>query len=140
MQELVPWVQQRYHVTSNPARAIVGGSSLGGLTAAYAALRHPEVFGNVLSQSGSFWWKPRHETEMRWLARQYVESPRLPLRFYLDVGRLESDGQRQANEHMRDLWREKGYPVHYNEFAGGHTFLCWQGTLSDGLIALIGNS
>ena len=26
--------------------------------AAFAGLTHPEIFGNVLSQSGSYWWKP----------------------------------------------------------------------------------
>jgi len=34
------------------------GSSPGGLAATYAAYRHPEMFGNVLSQSGSYWWTP----------------------------------------------------------------------------------
>jgi enterochelin esterase-like enzyme len=31
---------------------VVAGSSFGGLAATYAALRHSEVFGNVLCQSG----------------------------------------------------------------------------------------
>ncbi len=116
----------------------MGGSSLGGLTAAFAALRRPDLFGNVLSQSGSYWWRPPDDAEPHWLARQFEAAPRLPLRFYLDVGSLESDGQRRANERLRDVLQGKGYPVRYAEFRGGHTFLCWQGTLSDGLLALLG--
>jgi enterochelin esterase-like enzyme len=137
-QELVPWARQEYHVTTDPARVVVGGSSLGGLTAAFAGLRYPDVFGNVLSQSGSFWWRPQGDREPHWLGRQFEVSPRVSLRFYLDVGCLESEGQRRANESMRDLLRAKGCPVQYAEFSGGHTFLCWQGTLPDGLHALLG--
>ncbi len=136
--ELLPWVRQHYHVTVQPSRAVVGGSSLGGLTAAFAALRRPDLFGNVLSQSGSYWRPPPGDAEPHWLARQFEAAPRLPLRFYLDVGVLESEGQRRANDYMRDVLQGKGYPVRYTEFPGGHTFLCWQGTLSDGLLALLG--
>jgi enterochelin esterase-like enzyme len=58
--ELVPWVRANYNVTTNPSLTAVGGYSAGGFAAAYTALRHPEVFGNVISQSGSFWWAPDH--------------------------------------------------------------------------------
>ena len=39
-------------------RTVLAGSSYGGLAATTVAMRHPEVFGNVLSMSGSFWWSP----------------------------------------------------------------------------------
>ena len=141
--ELLPWVRERYHVTTDPARTIVGGSSYGGLAATFAALRAPEVFGNVLSQSGSFWWKPEGAGEHEWLARQFALNPKLPLHFYLDVGLRESgptpdNGPTQVvvNRHMRDVLQAKGYPVQYAEFMGGHDYICWRGTLVDGLLAL----
>src|SRR5258708_10154483 len=56
--ELVPWVRARYNVTHDPERTVVSGKSAGGLAAAYMGLRHSEVFGNVFSQSGAFWWSP----------------------------------------------------------------------------------
>ncbi len=90
-------------------------------------------------------WKPDGEREPSWLPRQYAAAPRLPLRLYLDIGLLESAPSRDdgpsgvaANRHMRDILRAKGYPVHYAEFCGGHDYLCWQGTLADGLRALRG--
>jgi enterochelin esterase-like enzyme len=53
---LPPWVHGQYRVTDD-ARRVVVGASLGGLMAAYCALRlrYPNAFGNVVSQSGAFW-------------------------------------------------------------------------------------
>jgi len=78
-QELLPWVRQHYHVTTDPTRTVVGGFSYGGLAATFAGLRCSEAFGNILVQSGSFSWKPEDDTECEWLAREIVASPLLSL-------------------------------------------------------------
>ncbi len=142
--EFVPWAREHFHVTFDAAKTIIGGSSLGGLTAAFAGLTAPEYFGNLLSQSGSFWWKPDDEMESEWLSRQFTLTHKLPLRFYLDAGLLETGNTRRngpsmlvVNRHMRNVLQAKGYPVHYAEHNGGHDHLCWQGTLAEGLIALL---
>ena len=74
--ELVPWVRRNYSVSADPRRTIVGGFSLGGLEAAYAASVHPELFGAVLSQSGSFWWRPSSpgtaDLSEPWMATRYA--------------------------------------------------------------------
>jgi enterochelin esterase-like enzyme len=150
--ELVPWVRARYTVTSDPAQTVVAGSSFGGIAATYAGLMHPEIFGNVLCQSGSFWWSPDHDlsrnadatTETGWLAKEYIRSPKLPLRFWMDAGVFEVDTNGtggailEPSRHMRDVLLAKGYEVHYRQFASGHDYLNWRGTLADGLLALIG--
>ena len=147
-EELLPWVRGRYRVTDDPARTVVGGASFGGLAAAYAALERPDVFGNVLSQSGSYWWSPADDPECAWLTRRYAARPRAPLRFSLEVGLLEDrfvrstgclgdPGQLRATRRLRAVLRAKGYPVRYAEFCGGHHFLCWRGTLADGVLALL---
>jgi enterochelin esterase family protein len=108
------------------------------LTAAFAALRRPDLFGNVLSQSGSFWWSA---TDSEWLTRQYVHAANVQVRFYLEAGLLENrpaPGREGAslllaNRHLRDVLEAKGYAVHYSEFMGGHDFACWRGTLAEGL-------
>lgn len=137
-QELLPWLQECYHVTSDPTHTSIGGVSAGGLAAAFAGLEAPDFFGNVLSQSGSFWWGP--ETEDEWLTSQYKTSERRPLRFYLEVGLLEQAttvDQVVVNRHLRDVLRAKGYDVHYAEYNGGHDFLTWRESLADGLLALM---
>lgn len=151
--ELLPWARRLYNFTADPRYTVVGGSSYGGLAAAYAALRHPETFGNVLSQSGSYWWTPPRssnpadfdpDAEPNWMATQFVKSPRLPVRFYMDAGTDEIDLSGHGgsilvpNRHLRDVLLAKGYEVHYREFVGGHDYLSWRGTLADGLILLIG--
>jgi len=146
--ELVPWARQRYRFSAEPERTIVGGVSLGGLNAAYCALRYPEVFGNVLSQSGAFFYFPGWDDQggndtspFGWLIRQFVTTRKLPIRFYLEAGLFENEcpetllGQ---NRRMRDVLEAKGYSVVYSEFAGGHEFLSWRGSVADGLIALAG--
>jgi enterochelin esterase family protein len=141
--ELVPWARETYNVTGDPARCVVTGASYGGLAAAYVGLLHSDLFGNVLSLSGAFQWKPQTETEFAWLTRQYALADRLPLRFYLDAGILETtalDGPSllESNRHMRDVLAAKGYPLHYAEYSGGHDPICWRGTIPDGLRYLIG--
>jgi enterochelin esterase-like enzyme len=152
--ELIPWMHAHYNVTNDPARTVVGGSSLGGLAATYAAYRHPEVFGNVLCQSGSFWWAPDHSaaipegtiTEPGWMAKQFIASPKLPLKFYMDAGSFEFDSNGtggsilENSRDMRNVLLAKGYEVHYQQFVGGHDYLSWRGTLADGLIDLIGTT
>jgi enterochelin esterase-like enzyme len=152
--ELVPWARRSYNVTSDPRQTLVGGSSYGGLAATWAGWRHPETFGNILSQSGSYWWTPPKssnssdfdsDAEPNWMAKQFIASPRLPLRFYMDAGSDEIDLSGHGNSillpnrNLRDVLLAKGYEVHYQEFIGGHDYLSWRGTLADGLILLLGS-
>jgi enterochelin esterase family protein len=147
--ELLPWARQRYRLSADPKQTIVGGSSYGGLSAAYCAFRHPEVFGNVLSQSGSFGYYPGWDSDkdrtdsspFGWLIRQFVMTRKLPIRIYLEAGLFEtapSGSILSENRRMRDVLEAKGYTIVYSEFAGGHEYLNWRGSLADGLVALAG--
>lgn len=134
--ELVPWMQRQYRATADARRTVIGGSSLGALTATCAALRHPEVFRNVLSQSGSYWWAPMGDPSAEWVKHRVAESARLPLRFYLEVGQMEIPDQQQSNHALRDVLRAKGYRVNYHEFNGNHTYLQWRGSFGAALESL----
>ena len=62
----------------------------------------------------------REDKGEEWLSRQYRDCPRVPRRFFLSVGQLESERMRSSNARMRDALHEFGYPVAYTEFGGGH--------------------
>lgn len=144
--ELLPRVRQKWHATSDPKRTVVCGSSSGGLASAFFAFRRPDVFGNVLSQSGAFWpGHTRDDPEREWLTRQYESSPKLPVRLVLQVGILEvvntpngGPSILATNRHLRDVLKAKGYDVSYREVAGGHEPLSWRGGMADGLVQLLG--
>ena len=151
--ELVPWIRARYQLSTDPARTIVAGTSAGGVAAAYAAFKYPDVFGKVMSQSGAFDWAPEHSqyglgadatTEPNAIARLYRDASRLPLEFYLDAGTFETDVVGTGGfvlepiRHLRDVLLAKGYAVHYRQFVGGHDTVNLPDTFGDALVQLIG--
>ncbi len=137
--ELMVWAGERWPVTRDPARTVVAGQSLGGLTAAYAAVCAPERFGLVLAQSGSFWWPDGPDAESsEWLTGRIEAAERLPVRFWLSVGEQEWVALPAARR-LRDVLAEKGYEdASYREYNGGHDYLCWRTELADGLVELLG--
>jgi enterochelin esterase-like enzyme len=132
--ELLPWAHERLSFDDDPARTLVAGASLGGLAAAFCGFRRPDLFGLVLAQSAPF---------QHGLATELAAHDRLPLRFALQVGRLETTAaDRRAstydvNLQMRDVLTAKGYEVAFAEYAGGHDFFWWRETIADGLISLL---
>ncbi|MFK0172059.1 enterochelin esterase [Streptomyces sp. NPDC090306] len=135
--ELLPWAAGRLPaLTDDPARTVLAGQSLGGLTAVHAALGAPHRFGNALVQSGSFWWPVGPDAE--WLTARIAASPPLPVRLRLSFGEQEWVALPAARR-LRDTLAAAGYDdVTYREFNGGHDYLCWRTELADGLVELLG--
>ncbi|WP_346961848.1 alpha/beta hydrolase-fold protein [Clostridium sp.] len=138
VKELIPWIYENYNVSKSPKDTIIGGVSLGGLAATYMAYKNPSIFGNVLSQSGSYWYSDQ------WLTNEFKDSERLPIKFYLNAGVLEDDPydtepiMMEVINNMRDVLIKKGYEVSYETFPSGHDYLSWGETLGTGLIELLG--
>jgi enterochelin esterase-like enzyme len=138
LKELLPYVQAHYHVSTDPADAVVAGMSLGGLTAFDLAWHHPDVFQRAGSFSGSFWWRSRGLNEgytdadrlMHGLVRARAPWPRQ--RFWLQTGTNDETSDRNNNgiidaiEDTLDLiavLERQGVPqaaVRYVEVPGGH--------------------
>lgn len=141
--ELLPWAASQ-GLSASAERTVIAGSSYGGLASAYAALRYPQHFGNVLSLSGSFWWAPPAQ-EPQWLTRLARDGERLPVRFFMRAGLFEPGkagqvGILESNRQLRDVLMAKGYAVDYGEFAGGHDYAQWGGELANGLGVLLGRT
>ena len=144
--EAIPWLRRRYNVTRDPRRTIVTGSSAGGLAAAYVALVHPEIFGNVFSQSGAFWRgaAASNSPPFEWLTGQYYAEPRKDVRFVVDVGTGETHRALgngpvfiDAVRRFRDALKSKGYSVTYTEVPGGQHYPgTWRPRLPIGIVAL----
>ena len=141
-EELMPWVQAQ-GLAQRARHTVVAGSSYGGLVSSYLGLMHPELFGNVLSMSGSYWWAPQGEAP-GWMQRawQTLPAPLPAVRFYLDAGTFESgrggrEGIVETSRALREVLAARGLPVSYREWVSGHDYLQWQGALGCGLVALL---
>ncbi|HEY2798554.1 MAG TPA: alpha/beta hydrolase-fold protein [Thermoanaerobaculia bacterium] len=146
-EEVLPFVRKNWNVTRDPHRVVVVGSSAGGLAAAFAAFRHPELFGVVLSQSGAFWRgaEASNDPPWEWLTAQYAAAPRKDVRFVLEVGARETRGALggaapsilDANRRLRDALAQKGYRLAYYEVPDGqHGPEWWKERLRPALQAL----
>lgn len=140
--EIIPWVRESYNISKKADDAIIGGLSLGGLSATYLGLKHSETFGNVISQSGSFWYSPK-ASESRdldcWIKDEFNLIDKLPLKFHFSVGVLENkDGMIGTNLLLKDVLLKKGYNLEFEYFNSGHDYLSWGEMLANGLISVIG--
>jgi enterochelin esterase family protein len=145
--QLMPYVRGNYHVTTDPHRVIVTGSSAGGLAAAFVAFQRSDLFGNVFSQSGAFWRgaEASNSPPFEWLTAQIAAAPKKDVRFLLDVGELEDYATlggsgpnfRYASRRFRDALLAKGYAVTYEEIPGGqHGPAYWMTRLPVGIQSL----
>ena len=132
---ILPRVAADLPLANAPGAHAIMGASMGGVMALYTALRAPEVFGRVLSQSGAFEASQRRGQPNDLVATDLVRHlPRAPLNIWMDVGRFE--GLLESNRRMSALLRERGYPVAYREYEGGHNVPSWRDDVAGGLEAL----
>ncbi|MEG2290519.1 MAG: alpha/beta hydrolase-fold protein [Clostridium sp.] len=152
--EMIPWLRKKYNLSDDPQKSIICGLSLGGLTATYMGLKHSDVFGNVLCNSGSFWYNPIKSDEKKqsqvaiekqgaeldcWMSSQIKLSSKLPLKFYMNVGVLENKETMINNSvNVKNTLKSLDYHVDFEFFKSGHDYLSWGQTLANGLISLIG--
>lgn len=139
-EELLPWLERHDPALGRAQPKILVGLSYTGLAAAFVVKEFPGLFAKVISQSGSFWY------ENGLIIESYRQSARIPTEFYLDVGRREIQENVRHREDVlqvisqidgvgrfRDVLVEKGHPVKYVEFDGGHSSEGWRQTLPDAL-------
>ena len=88
----------------------------------FASLRRPDVFGQVIAQSGSFWWAPPGD-DPEWLLRK-VDGPS-PVRFCLNVGLQVGDWMIPQTQRLAAALKPYAADVLYREYSGGHDLTCW---------------
>jgi enterochelin esterase-like enzyme len=118
------------NLKDKPGAYGVLGASAGGIMAMYTGLRMPEIFGNVISQSGVFAFEGRDLAAVDLFRYRHAHD----LKIWMDVGIL--DDLLEDNRRMFRLLKEKEYAVTYREFSGGHNYTSWRDNVWRGLEAL----
>lgn len=139
--EVMTYVEKEFNISNKSEDNIIGGYSLGGLAASYTALKYPDIFGNVLSQSGLYWYKrDDYKSEDKlWIINEFASIERLPIKFYINVGDIEPKiSMIDTNVQFSEALKKLGYKVKFETFGSGHDYLCWGETLADGLKYLLG--
>ena len=126
-----PAVDARYRTQTQPAATVIAGSSMGGLMAHAAVMRHPEVFGRALVFSPSYWFSPA-------IAQETANTPLQPgQRVYIYVGGSEGDGMLSDAEAMATRWKAKLPDTAALQFAAaaeaGHNEAAWRTALPEAL-------
>jgi enterochelin esterase family protein len=107
--DLQPIVSKDFRVCTNAASRGIAGASLGGLISTYLAFQHPEAWGFVGSQSGSYFW------DSNAMITRAAADPVVPVRFYLDTGCPDTNDNCTVVQQERDALKGKGYDVTYVE-------------------------
>jgi enterochelin esterase family protein len=140
VKELVPWISSSFRISKEPSDRAVLGASMGGLISFHLAFTHPEVFGRAASQSGAFGYDGFKAD--RSMFEEAGSSPRKPISVYLDAGLYDLVDRfgslLENNREMERILKEKGYPLCYREYDGGHNWTCWRDQLQNILCFLFG--
>lgn len=123
VEELAPYLRQKYPITTDARETAILGASLGGLIATYAAATRPDVFGLCAAQSSSYHFLDDS------IFTAIPSSPTVRARFYLGTGTVRD--AREETIRMKDLLTTRGYEVRYQEVPEGHNWVHWRARLAD---------
>jgi predicted alpha/beta superfamily hydrolase len=102
LNEVMPFVYQRYRIARGPENTGLGGSSLGALISLYTAMDRPGIFGRLLLESPSLFVSNRQSLKSSRTFRQW------PAKVFMAIGTREAGSEvrdRQVVEDVRELER-----------------------------------
>lgn len=123
MKEILPPIEKKYNIRKDAAGRAIGGLSSGAICAFTVAFNHPDQFGKVLSDIGSFTNIKGGHVYPKLIA----EAPKKPIRVHLQDG--TNDNRRPdapekdwflQNRLMHEALLAKGYDVKYVLGNGAH--------------------
>ncbi|HXJ94311.1 MAG TPA: alpha/beta hydrolase family protein [Terriglobia bacterium] len=147
IQELVPYVDQHYRTIARPAERGIFGISMGGYGALHLAMRHPDIFGSVSTQSAALlpkfpdplpttghWAFYAHLLEAAFgspINGPYFEANNplslaehpetfQNLKLYFDCGDQDRYGFDVGNKLLDQILTAKHFPHEYSLRSGGH--------------------
>jgi len=144
--EVVPFIEKSFSVASSPEKRAIMGASASGHGAIVAALRHPDVFGNVASQGGGAGGYPGLNPLANEALDVYLtKKDQYPLQnLYTEVGTFDlefpsdkivfADGVVQFNDRLNK--NKVGYV--FTKVNGGHSSRIWDQRIDKILISFFG--
>ncbi len=138
--ELLPRLEAELPLAGTPSGRCLMGSSFGAVASLATAYRHPEVYGSLLLQSGSFVFTdigndhgggPVFEPVVRFVNRFRAAPRRVADRLFVSCGVYEPLIVR--NRSMVPVFEAAGMTVRYVEARDGHSWENWRDRLQDGL-------
>lgn len=137
---IVPYVQNNYHVYTDPLHTAISGYSLGGLECFYIATEHPELFGTAGCLSPSF-WEYDDATWQAYLSEKDFDSQSPFIYFYGEKEPDEEEGPGPYMTEMLGKLKAAGYPqeklvFHYDE-EGLHDSGIWRNIYSEFLTCML---
>jgi len=138
-EELLPALEGRYPVASDPRQRVLMGASLGAVASLSIAARAPRLFGGVVLKSGSFIFDQkllakRHELFRR--VSDFIDSldrrERLLHRAFVSCGRYE--GLVDENWRMAAFLRHAGVATRHVESHDAHHWGNWRDQTRAGLM------
>ena len=137
--DLLPFMSAEYPLIDDVRSRCVMGASFGGVAALHAAWRHPEHFGSLLLQSGSFAFSdigrhnrgPAFDPVVRFM-NEFREQPGRPAdRVFMSCGMYES--LIYENRSLVPHLQGKGVEVRFEEARDAHNWENWRDRLRIGL-------
>ncbi len=100
--EVMPFLYERYRIGRGPENTGLGGSSLGAIIALYSAMDRPGIFGRLLLESPSLFISNRQLLKQSLAVRQWPE------RIFLAIGTRESGREDRDQEIVDDVRELEG--------------------------------
>jgi enterochelin esterase-like enzyme len=124
IEEVIPWVDERYRTDPRPGRRAVMGASNGGDISLWLGASHPEIFGHVGAQS---------TTISADVFDRFKNGPPVDLTLSLDLGTYDIPGIIPVVRQFVPILEEKGYRFRYGEYPEGHSWCLWRAHIDDAL-------
>lgn len=121
--ELVPFVEKNYSISTEASDRLIMGASMGGLISTFVSYTRPDIFKNSAAQS------PAYSQANISVIEMIAEGGYKDINVYIDTGILYDT--KIVSRIAKALLVERKIKLNYNEYPEGHNWTNWQARLDD---------
>lgn len=104
VEDLKPFIDEKYLTKPEREFTGIGGSSLGGLVSLHLGFKRPDVFSRLAVMSPAVWWA--NNQIIREIA---ATAERIPLRIWLDIGKKEGSRIKHQVRALKEILLANGW-------------------------------